>query len=214
MTQPYARTIPEELVLVCAEPAGGVVRMRGGFHRVLAGAVLAEMLVGGAIAVEGRHITQYQPFAGQDPLAAGVLARLGEAGKRRRPPSLDLAVRRIGRDAVGPVLASLTARGLLSTERRRFLGLVPYRRHRVVPPAAGQEIAARVRAAALSPATAAERDRQLAGLLAAGGLARQVFPGPAGADVRRALRPLGRELPIARAVQRVTSSDAAAANSG
>ncbi|MCX5212759.1 GPP34 family phosphoprotein [Kitasatospora sp. NBC_00240] len=214
MTQPYARTIPEDLVLLCAGPAGGTVRMSGGFHRMLAGGVLAEMLVGGAIAVEGRHITQYQPFAGQDPVAAGVLARLGEAGKRRRPPTLDVAVRRIGRDAVGPALASLTARGLLSTERRRFLGVFPYRRHRVTAPGAGQEIAARVRIAALAPATAGARDRQLAGLLAAGGPARQVFPGPAGADVRRALKALVRELPIAGAVQRVISSDAAAASSG
>ncbi|MFD0279142.1 GPP34 family phosphoprotein [Kitasatospora sp. NPDC127111] len=232
MTPPVHRSIPEELLLLCADPVHGRLRIpSGSFHRVIAGGVVAELLVTGAITVEDRRITGFRPLGGHDEVAAGVLARLEAAGKSRRRLGLDVVIRRVPRKpGSAPFLDRLAADGLLTVEQRRFLGL-SYRRHVATRPGVGQEIAARVAAtlareghataagpsaagvSAAGPALAepaeAERDRQLAGLIGAARLQRRLYPGAAGAPTRRAVRQLVRELPIARAVQRVVASDSA-----
>ncbi|MEU6232144.1 GPP34 family phosphoprotein [Kitasatospora sp. NPDC047058] len=234
MTPSVRRSIPEELLLLCADPVRGRLRIpAGSFHRVIAGGVVAELVLTGAVTVEDRRITGFQPLGGHDEVAAGVLARLEAAGKSRHRLGLEHVVRRIPRKpGAAPFLDRLTAAGLLTVEQRRFLGL-PYRLHVATPPGIGQEIAARVAAtlareggaavggaaadpspvsrAALPPAerAAAERDRQLAGLIGAARLQRRLYPGAAGAPTRQAVRRLVRELPVARAVQRVIASDSA-----
>ncbi|MFI6846874.1 GPP34 family phosphoprotein [Kitasatospora sp. NPDC050467] len=214
MTPPNARSIPEELLLLCADPVRGRLRTpHSTLHRVIAGGVVAEMLMSGAITVEGRRITGFQPLGAHDEVGAGVLARLEKAGKRDQRLGLDLVIRRVPRKpGPAPFLDRLTSDGLLVVETRRFLGL-PYRRHAATRPTMGQEIAARV-AATLAhegdESPAAERDRQLAGLIGAARLERRLYPGSAGAPTRRAVRRLTRELPIAGAVRRVITSDSAA----
>lgn len=214
MAQSPSRTIPEELVLLCASPADGRLRMPSSFHRVLAGGVLAELLLTGAISVEGRRITGFQPLGDHEPVAAGVLTRLGGPGRRKAPAALDTTLRRIRRGEVQALVESFATRGLLSIERRRLLGVLPYRQVTSTEPDAAREIAARLRATVLSPPGwpgAAERDRQLAGLLGAARLERRLYPGAENAQVRRTVRVLARELPIARAAQRAISADSAAA---
>ncbi|WP_406198754.1 GPP34 family phosphoprotein [Kitasatospora sp. NBC_01560] len=222
MTPSDRRPIPEELLLLCADPVDGRLRVPAAtYHRVLAGGVVVELLLDGAITVEERRITGYRPLGGQDEVAAGVLARLEDAGKRRNGFSLDRAIRQVPRrPGSAPFLARLAADGFVTVEQRRFLGL-PYRRHVATRPGIGQEIAARVAATlareaggAGAPAdgrsAADERDRQLAGLIGAGRLDRRVYPGPAGAATRRAVRLLVRELPVARAVRRAVDADSSA----
>lgn len=210
------RPLPEELLLLCADPRTGRIRQPLNFHRVIAGAVLAELLVRGAITVEKRHITGFQPLGASDPAGAAVLARLSDSGKRRRGAGLDATVRRTSFKAADGYLDSLVTQGLVTVESRRLLGFLPYRRFASTSPETVREIGARVRAAALTPpgGAADARDRQLAGLIAAGRLERRVLPGPEGAPARRAVRVLMRELPIAAAVRRVLNSDSAGGSSG
>ncbi|MFB7616449.1 GPP34 family phosphoprotein [Kitasatospora sp. NPDC056181] len=217
-----ARSIPEELLLLCADPVRGRLRIPyATFYRVIAGGTVAELLVTGAITVEERRITGFRPLGAHDEVAAGVLARLEAAGKRRQQLGLDLALRRIPRKpGLTPYLDRLTADGLLTVEKHRFLGL-PYRRHVATRPDVRQEIAARVAAtlayeggAAAGPdGQSAERDRQLAGLIGAARMDRRLYPGSTGAPTRRAILQLTKELPIARAVRRAINSDSAAGSS-
>ncbi|MFF2042300.1 GPP34 family phosphoprotein [Kitasatospora sp. NPDC058170] len=205
------RSIPEELLLLCVDPEYGRLRIpRATIHRVIAGAVLAELLVTGAISVDGRRITGYRPLGPADEVAAGVLARLEDTGKRQSRHGLDLALRRIPRrPGYQPYLDRLVAAGLVTVETRRFLGL-PHRSYLAARPDIGTETAARVAATLQRPADgspAAERDRQLAGLVAAARLDRRFYPGAAGAPTRRAARQLGKELPVAQAVRRAVDAD-------
>ncbi len=214
MDRAGSRTVPEELLLLHADPRDGRIRTPSSFHRVLAGGVLVELLVTGAISVDGRRITGYQPLGRHDPVTAAVLAGLGRSGKRR-PPALDAAVRRVPRSAVAAFLHALAGQGLVRVEQHRFLGVIPRRRFRATVPGVAQEIAGRLRASVLSvpggPAPV-ERDRQLAALLGVARLDRRLYPGPENKQLRRAVRVLARELPVARAVKRVLGSDAAAAS--
>ncbi|WP_395296085.1 GPP34 family phosphoprotein [Kitasatospora hibisci] len=141
------RSLPEELLLLCAEPVRGRLRIpQSSLYWAVPGSVLAELQLSGGITVDGRRITGFQPLGSQDEIAAGVLTRLEEAGKRKHRLGLDLAMRRIPRKPTQQMfLDRLIADGVLTVDRRSFLGL-PYRRYTAVPPGIGQEIAARVAA--------------------------------------------------------------------
>ncbi|GHF62392.1 GOLPH3/VPS74 family protein [Kitasatospora xanthocidica] len=204
--------LPEELLLLCAHPAHGRFRVPASqFHHVVAGAVLAELVLGGAVTVEKHRITGYQPFGARDEVAAGVLARLEARGKSRFRPGLDQALAQVP-DPPGHRfhLDRLTAAGYYAVEEKRFLGL-PWRTHRLLRPDLREETAARVAATLLAPdggagRPTAERDRQLAALIHVASLDHRLYPGRPGAPVRRAARKLAGELPVPRAVQRIRSS--------
>lgn len=206
MPDSTARPLPEELLLLCADPSTGKIRTPTGFHRAMAGAVLAELLLTGGLTVDDRRITAYQPLAATEPVSAAVLERLARSGKSRRPFRLDTAVRQVTLPELRGFTVSLTAQGLLRSEDRRLLGLIPYQRRFATSPETAPAITARVRAA-LTSFQAVERDRQLAGLTGAMGLERRLFPGAEGAELRRAVRGLSKSLPIPRAVRRVIAAD-------
>ncbi|MET8702327.1 GPP34 family phosphoprotein [Kitasatospora sp. NPDC004723] len=218
-----ARPLPEELVLLCTDPGRGLLRVSSSaFRRVIAGAVLAELLLTGGITVEGRRITGFQPLGAHDEIGAAVLARLERTRKGRRP-GLEAAVRRVPRDAVRHYRDRLVAQGAMTVERRRKL-LVPYRVLLPVRSEAGQEIADRVAAtlartaaeegAGTTGAGADERDRLLAGLLWAGRMDRRIYPGRQHAALRDTVRRTARDLPVAQAVRRVVTADRTEASGG
>ncbi|MFF7592117.1 GPP34 family phosphoprotein [Kitasatospora purpeofusca] len=216
---PYAASgrlplsLAEELVLLCADPDSGTLRVsRNGFQRAVAAAVLAELLLTGGIEVEDRRITGFRPVGAHDEVTAEVLARLERARKGRRP-GLDAALRRVPRGpAVRAFRERLVASGHLTLERRRIL-LVPYRAWLPVRATVGAEIAERI-AATLRGASgpqgvspAAVRDLHLAGLLWAAQLDRRLFPGRVHSELRKSFRAVAREQPVARALHRVVGAD-------
>ncbi|MBO1417313.1 GPP34 family phosphoprotein [Streptomyces sp. FH025] len=209
MTSVDARPLPEELLLLCADPARGrFLNPSPHLNQVIAGAVLAELLLAGAITVEKQRITGYQPLGAADEIAAGVLARLEAKGKSRFRPWLVDALRRIPeRPGYRFHLDRLVAQGYYTVEEERFLGL-PRRRYLPTRPDLTRQIAERVAATLLAGdrgagRPTAERDRQLAGLISVAGLERRLYPGRDGAPVRRATGRLARELPVPRAVRDV-----------
>ncbi|GAA0667244.1 hypothetical protein GCM10010193_18560 [Kitasatospora atroaurantiaca] len=211
--------IPEELLLLCADPVTGRLARPASFARVIAGGVLAELLLAGAITVDGRRISGYQPLGTTEPVAAGVLTRLAGAGKRSWRFRLASAITAVPRGSEHVFLDSLAARGLVTAEPRRLFGIFPYRRFTATGPGPTQAIASRLWASLHTAAflaetrPAVERDRQLAALLGVVSLERRLFPGPEGKEVRHAVRALSRTLPIARAVRSVISSDSSSAGS-
>ncbi|MBV2154075.1 GPP34 family phosphoprotein [Kitasatospora sp. SUK 42] len=208
MTSADIRPLPEELLLLCADPARGrFLNPSSHLNQVIAGAVLAELLLTGAITVEKQRITGYQPFGATDEVAAGVLARLESKGKSRFRPWLFEAVRWIPeRPGYRFHLDRLVAQGYYTVEEKRFLGL-PVRRHLPTRPDLARQTAARVAATLLARdggagRPTAERDRQLAGLIDVAGLERRLYPGRDGAPIRRAAGRLARELPVPQAVRK------------
>ncbi|WP_316529090.1 GOLPH3/VPS74 family protein [Kitasatospora brasiliensis] len=213
------RPLAEELLLLCAEPVHGRLRVpTTALPTALTGAVLAELQLRGAITVDNHRITGFQPLGDHDELAAGVLAELARAGKSRRHTTIEHALRRMPHHrAQRYFLDRLTEQGALAVRTRRFLGL-PYRRWTAVRPDAGALIAERVaatlaRTGTLGPTTPAEeRDWQLAGLIGAARLENRLYRGAAGAPTRHAVRHLARSLPIAHAVKRVVAARSSAAS--
>ncbi|KJS55254.1 hypothetical protein VM98_14445 [Streptomyces rubellomurinus subsp. indigoferus] len=218
MTSFDTRPLAEDLLLLCAEPTTGRLRLPTTFPTVIAGAALAELHLGGAITLDGRRITGFRAPGDRDEFAPGVLAELERAGEARRPTTLDHALRKLPRRA-GPRyhLDRLTGQGALTVTTHRFLGL-PHRRWTAVRPDTAALIAGRVaatlaRTADSGPATPAEeRDHQLAGLIGAARLDRRLYPGAAGAPTRRAVRQLARSLPVAGAVKRALDRRRSAAS--
>ncbi|MEU9889918.1 GPP34 family phosphoprotein [Sphaerisporangium sp. NPDC051011] len=82
-------TLPEELLLLCASPSTGVLERPRYFTRVLAGGVLAELELHGAITVGGGCIDEVTPVELLDPIMERALARivldvrLGRPGARQ-----------------------------------------------------------------------------------------------------------------------------------
>jgi hypothetical protein len=205
-------TLPEELLLLCAVPQTGLLKRPQNFNRVLAGAVLTELLLGGAITVDGRRIAGVRPLTTPgDPVADRVAADLARAGKRGRALRLERWVRKVSHRIDGPYLEALQARGLLLARRRRALGIFPYTVWQVVQPGRVKDATARLDRAVGQQGD--ERDRALAALAGAIRLDRRLYPGRGNRDIRRRIRQLTRETPIADAVRKVVSSDESAASS-
>ncbi|MFJ6623026.1 GPP34 family phosphoprotein [Kitasatospora sp. NPDC091335] len=219
------RPLAEELLLLCADPAGGRLRIPSlTVSTAVAGAALAELLPAGAITVDERRITGHQPLGGHDEPGTAVLAGLERAGKGR-PRTLDHALRELthphGR-TTRHYLDRMVGQGVLTARSRCFPGL-PHRRWTAVRPDARALIAGRIAATlartgpsdttvpsdttgpsdtAVPSGTTDERDRQLAGLVGAARPERRLYPGSKGARTRQAVRQPARGLPVPRAVER------------
>ncbi|MDX6346582.1 MAG: hypothetical protein QOF84_1372 [Streptomyces sp.] len=206
-------TLPEELLLLCTVPQTGLLKRPQNFNRVLAGAVLAELLLGGAITVDGKRITGVRPLTTPgDPVADRVVADLARAGKRARALGLERWVRKVSSRVDRPYLEALQARGLLLAGRRRALGIFPYTVWQVVQPGWFKDATARLDRAVGQQGD--DRDLALAALAGAIRLDRRLYSGRGHRDTRRRIQRLTRESPIADAVRKVVSSDESAAGSG
>ncbi|MEN8653975.1 GPP34 family phosphoprotein [Streptomyces sp. 21So2-11] len=209
-------SLPEELLLLGLDPQRGNARVRMRYVEYgVAGAVLAELELGGHVTEERGRIQVINPLAPADPVAAQVLASLPAPGKGQRGKGERTKgwVRSAGRHVTELYLNRLVEQGALRRETRRFLGLFPYHRH----PAGPEDVSAAVwqrLAASIHAGSPAGRDRALAALLSATDLANRYFPGFAARATRSTLRHLTREHWPTDAVHRAVKQDKAAANSG
>jgi hypothetical protein len=213
-------TLPEELLLLCADPVDGRLRRVANFSRVLGGAVLYELLLAGALAVEGRRITEVRPLPLGYPFADQLLAEIAAIGKKERLLKLDRWVRRASQHVVDPHIAALTSRGLLVSGRRRIFGLIPVTAYYATQPTWAKETTARI-LGALPPDgypggyfTADPRTMYLAALVSPVHLDRRIFHGPDVRAARHRANRLTRTEPIADAVRRVIAADEAASSGG
>ncbi|MFI6449536.1 GPP34 family phosphoprotein [Kitasatospora sp. NPDC050543] len=208
-------TLPEELLLLCADPGTGRVDLPPCLDEMVGGAVLAELRLAGAIAVDGRYITEVRPTATGDVLVDRALGELSRTAKGGRPQRLRRSVRRTSDRAARRYLESLTARGLLSAAPTRVLGIFRSTRYTVSRPERTSDLLARLypvlhpHSQVAGPAGVADgvaeadgRAVQLAALAGAGGLDRRLFEGPGRRERRRRVRALTLADPIASAVRR------------
>ncbi|SEF57690.1 Golgi phosphoprotein 3 (GPP34) [Thermomonospora echinospora] len=69
-------TLPEDVLLLCAQPGTGRLELPRYVNRPLAGAVLAELALRGAIVIQDDQITEVRPLTVGDPVTDRLLARL------------------------------------------------------------------------------------------------------------------------------------------
>ncbi|WP_066944285.1 GOLPH3/VPS74 family protein [Streptomyces lushanensis] len=181
--RPPLMTLPDELLLLCADPRTKRLKLPPYFNRALAGAVLAEFELRGAITIFDNSITTVQPLTLGEPVADRILGalvldvQLGRPGAKQtrllgldtnysglsgpapeRPFARRVARARVNMRAVVAAEApprgltqwiqlfshnldkdyreSMEARGLLTADRQRVLGLVPWTTWSAAPGAA------------------------------------------------------------------------------
>ncbi|GAA2715660.1 MULTISPECIES: GPP34 family phosphoprotein [Streptomyces] len=210
-------TLPEELLLLSLHPSTGRRLCRARFLQYgVAGAVLAELALGGHVAEERGRVVVTGPLPPADPLLAAALAELttgaaGAAGARGKGPGAKgprtrAWVRRAGRRLEEPWLDRLVERGALRRESRRFLRLIPYHCHPVA--SADLTTPARIRLDEARHAGFPDpRSRALGALLGAIDVHARLYPGWDARRTRRELRRLTRQEWPAEAVYRNVRQD-------
>jgi hypothetical protein len=178
-------TLPEELLLIAvdAEHRAGCRSDAAALSYGLAGAVVTELLLRGAVRVTERGVLAAAGPPTGDELLDDVLVGIGAS--RLRPVASwvrALAGRRVGLHQ--RLARRLLAAGVLRQERRRLLGLLPVRRLAVADQAALAGLRRRLRAGLLGHGPVDAPTASLVGLVGACGL----VDGLVARDERRAAR--------------------------
>ncbi|WP_284581955.1 GPP34 family phosphoprotein [Streptomyces sp. 2P-4] len=195
------RTLAEDMVLLAFDDEGGRLPVRQSLAPAVRGALLAELLDGGALADRAGTARA----AGQAPQDA-VLRRLWEQVGAEPDRKWLHWVRKDGRESIREVLRGLEKDGLVEQSTDRVFGVFPLNKAALT--ADGVAAARGVRAAVAAAAEAAGgadagRVALLAGIAHAGGQLAAALP----ADRRRALKDRLAALsadaaPVSAAVQR------------
>ncbi|MFE4829544.1 GPP34 family phosphoprotein [Streptomyces sp. NPDC056672] len=83
--RPPLLTLPEELLLLCVDPRTERLKLPPYVHHALAGAVLAEFELRGAITISDNRITTVQPLTLGEPVADRLLGALVRDVRLGRP---------------------------------------------------------------------------------------------------------------------------------
>ncbi|GAA0415638.1 GOLPH3/VPS74 family protein [Streptomyces luteireticuli] len=193
--------LAEELLLLALVPASGRVSSGLRVRYALAAAELMEQELTGAVRPEadGKRFTATAPSGtAQRPLTRGWLGR-----HARRS-----LITRYG--------DRLAERGAVRRQHRRLAGVLPATRYPLLRRDLAAEVRSRVEGAAQGGADAAADPRaaRLGALLAAVGLDRRVFPGPAHRGLRRRLAERAAADRVARQAHRAVRAARAAAHGG
>lgn len=170
-----APTLAEDLLLVLFDPRSGSIHSEGSplFH-VLAGAVLTELALSGAVDIDrkttlrGRQVRVTSSAAPTDELLLGTWQRV-----ERQPTDAYSLVFEIGPALRAPTLDRLVARGALLREKTTTLGVIPGTRLRLAEGAGGAgrrgELVASLRSVLAEGAEPSVRTAALAALVSASG---------------------------------------------
>jgi Golgi phosphoprotein 3 (GPP34) len=241
----FLMLIAEELLLLALNPHTGRMRIdaQPGLPVALAGALIGELGLEGALDVQGRRFIATGARPPHPLLAAAQQALTEPQGKTctdqlrrldRRVGKLcplpvgvpaglaqpagrsftDQLRRLDGRGGLWPLLIDgLVAQGVLGRRRDRIL-LVGVTRHPVLRPAVREEVLHRVQAAATGDGALEPRTAVLLALSAPAGLLKVVAPQPAGRDhAQRRISTAAQLVPAAAVVQQVLAQMRAAAAS-
>ncbi len=170
-----APTLAEDLLLVLLDPRSGSIHSEGSplFH-VLAGAVLTELALSGAVDIDrkatlrGRQVRMTSSPAPTDELLLGTWRRV-----KRKPTDAYSLVLEIGPALRALTLDRLVLRGALLREKTTTLGFIPGTRLRLAEGAGGAgrrgELAASLSSVLADGAEPSVRTAALAALVSASG---------------------------------------------
>jgi hypothetical protein len=193
-----ALMIAEELLLLAYREDGTAHGKGTELDVALGGALLVELALAGNVELTDTDVVAsgQRPVPSQSELAAALTAI---ASKPRRPRSW---VQRLAKGARRRLLDDLVARGVLTEQEYRRLGVFPARRYPAADPAPREEIEGRLRAAVVDGEQPDERTAALASMIAAAGLERRVFPQDDRKLVKRRLKEIAEGDAVAAAVRR------------
>ncbi|MHA6780255.1 GOLPH3/VPS74 family protein [Pseudonocardia saturnea] len=157
-------TLAEELLLLALGDESGSTGFTS-IHPGLAGALLVDLGRAGAVRVEDGKLVPTGAAAPAHPVLARALDVLVADEKRRTATSWVQRLPRALKPVVGTVAAPLVTAGVLTEDRRKFLGLFPDTRFREADPEPERALRARLRAVLVDGREPAEHDALLVGLL-------------------------------------------------
>ena len=202
----------DDLLLLAARPDGTLApspKLRFG----LSGAELVRLAAARRIDIVRGRVVILDTAPTGDPLLDEALASMTGG---RRGPTAKAWVARDRHGLVERYQARAQAAGIVRAERGQRLGFIPVTRWLVVDTARAARARARLEAIATSDGAVDPDQAALAGLAAAIGADREVFPGWSGAPARKRLRQAARRGPataeVTRAVGSAADDSAAAAD--
>ncbi|MFC8226734.1 GPP34 family phosphoprotein [Streptomyces sp. NPDC057287] len=170
-------TLGEEIMLLSLDDESGAAKDREAAGWAVAGGIVLELVLAGRLTVGGGRLV----VADRTPTGVGLLdERLGlidawAAKKSSAPKVTDWLTRDHGK-AVGATIDSLRARGLVSEEQHKVLGLFPVRRYPEADGVPERELRERLASVVLRGADPDERTAGLIALIHAAKLHRLAFP--------------------------------------
>lgn len=116
-------TVPQAFALLQVEADGRRPLTGQVFDTGLAGAVLADLALRGAVSLESGRVTVLDPAPTGDPVLDGVISSIAASGTPRKAKWW---VSRLGKRRLrDDVFAGLVARGEITTGERKVLGIFP-----------------------------------------------------------------------------------------
>jgi hypothetical protein len=204
-------TLPEELVLLGTNEKGTTESAAwSSLDNGIAGARLLELSLAGRLALGEKGVIEVQD---QTPTGDEVVDEaLSAIASSERARNAKHWVGKLSKSSVRKrVLARLDERGVLATERSRFLGIVPRTRHVEVDPGPEHEVRERLRSAVLGGLSEPDaRTVALAALVRACGLTRNVFGREDRKEADRRIKDLAAPDAVGAAVKSVTDATTAA----
>ncbi|WP_097873711.1 GPP34 family phosphoprotein [Streptomyces sp. ms184] len=171
-------SLGEEIMLLSLDDESGAAKGETAARWGVAAGMLLELVMAGRVTVRGGRVEVFDPTPTGDALLDGRLDRLTrwvhETSSSRK------VVAWLTRDhAKGSqdVVDSLVARGLVTEEKHRALGVFPVRRYPEADGTVERELRARLAAAVLEGAEPDARTSALIALVHATGMHPQAFPG-------------------------------------
>ncbi len=120
-------TVPQAFALLQVEPDGRKSLDGQTLDTGLAGAVLADLALRGAVSLQNGLVTVVDGAATGDPVLDGVVGSIAASGSPRKAKWW---VSRLGKQRLrDDVFAGLVERGIISVEQGKVLGLFPTTKH-------------------------------------------------------------------------------------
>ncbi|MFH9762574.1 GPP34 family phosphoprotein [Streptomyces anulatus] len=172
-----AVSLGEEIMLLSLDDATGAAKGESAARWGVAAGMLLELVMTGRVTVKGGRVEVFDPSPTGDPLLDGRLDRLarwvhGTSSSRKVTDWLTRDHAKGSQD----VVESLVARGLVTEEKHRALGVFPVRRYPETDGTVERELRARLAAAVLHGAEPDVRTSALIALLHSTGMHAQAFP--------------------------------------
>ncbi|MFJ6518467.1 GPP34 family phosphoprotein [Streptomyces filamentosus] len=171
-------TLAEEIMLLSLDDESGRAEERQAASWAVAGGILLELALAGRVSVAGGRLTVTDAAPTGEELLDERLARIADwAGSRKTAPKVTDWLTKDQGKAPGATVARLCARGVVTEERHRILGMFPVRRYPEADGAVERGLRERLRAVVLDGSEPDERTAGLIALVHGAKLHRSAFPG-------------------------------------
>ncbi len=188
----------QDFVLLALNPETG--QFRGNFQSyACAGAVIMELALRGHISAEGKKVMVAGNAAFGDPIVDRMLEQISSA---KRPKSLRGWVSKLGGRSklTHEIAQTLETRGIVRSERKRFLGLIPYTTYPLIDPGPRDRLVTDLRHASLEAEIPPVRLSTLAAFCDSTGILRHFFDRQERSLVKKRLKQWKKDDVYARAV--------------